>query len=245
MTRRDFIESVGASCQNWQWSWSFVNHEERFVVFGAWDRNTAGQRSLILSETMKTNSQGRNKPGFQQAQEHIRLVEEDGYTLKTFLMMYSDARKNEHGIGPATIKGFTPELSDSTLMKIGNGWYACNKAFEAIFLAEEIQASEKYPEGAKTAITINAFERNSEARRACIRYHGVNCAACGFNFKKSYGNLGKDFIHVHHIVPIGAVGTEYSVDPIKDLIPVCPNCHAMIHSVSPILTVEKLRDILK
>lgn len=243
MTRREFIESVGATCQNWQWSWSFVNHAKRFVVFGAWDRNTAGQRSLILSETWEINSRGRKNPGFQQSRNHIRLVEEEGYTLKTFPMEYSDARKDEQGVGPATIKGFTPKLSDRTLKKIGDGWYACD-ASDDIQLAEEIPTSEKCPEGAKATISINAFERSAKARKACIRHHGLNCIACGFNFETSYGPLGEDYIHVHHIVPIGSLGTEYSVDPVKDLVPVCPNCHAMIHRVNPPLTIKQLRGIL-
>jgi 5-methylcytosine-specific restriction protein A len=243
MTRREFIESTGATCQNWQWSWSFVNRAERFVVFGAWDRNTAGQRSLILSDTWEINRHGRRNPGFKQSRDHVRLVEEEGYTLKTFPMEYSDARKDEHGEGPATIKGFTPELSDRTLKKIGSGWYACD-ATDDIHLAEEIQTPEKYSEGAKTTISINAFERSAKARRACIRHHGLNCTACGFNFEAAYGPLGEDFIHVHHIVSIGAIGAEYSVDPVKDLVPVCPNCHAMIHRVNPPLTIEQLRGIL-
>src|SRR5712692_1743305 len=73
MTRREFIESVGATCQNWQWSWSFVNQAERFVVFGAWDRNTAGRKSMILSESWMTNNRGRKNPGFKQSRDHIRL----------------------------------------------------------------------------------------------------------------------------------------------------------------------------
>ncbi len=40
MSRKEFIESVDATCKNWQWSWSFINETERFIVFGAWDRNT-------------------------------------------------------------------------------------------------------------------------------------------------------------------------------------------------------------
>lgn len=243
MTRKEFIESVGATCQNWQWSWSFVNQSESFVIFGAWDRNTTGQRSLILSESWKKNSRGRKNPGFQQSRGHIRLVEDEGYTLKTFPMEYSDARKDEHGIGPATIKGFTPQLSDRILKKIGDAWYASD-ASDDIQLAEEIQTPEKYSEGAKATISINAFERSAKARRACIQHHGLNCAACEFNFETAYGSLGEDFIHVHHIVLIGAVGSEYSVDPVNDLIPVCPNCHAMIHRVNPPLTIEQLRHIL-
>ena len=110
-----------------------------------------------------TNNRGRKNPGYQQSRDHVRLVEEKGYALKTFPMEYSDARKSEDGIGPATIGGFTPKLSDRTITKIGNAWYASDNA-DDVQLAEEIETPERYPEGARTTISINAFERSSKAR---------------------------------------------------------------------------------
>ena len=76
--RKQFMESVGA-CANWQWSWSFVNHAERFVVFGLWDINESG---LIFDVTWKGRSH-------KQSLEHIRLIREEGYALKTFKMEWS------------------------------------------------------------------------------------------------------------------------------------------------------------
>ena len=93
-------------------------------------------------------------------------------------------------------------------------------------------------------VIINAYERNAKARAACIAHHGLTCAACGFNFDEVYGSLGAGFIHVHHIVPIGSIGDEYEVNPVDDLIPVCPNCHAVIHRTEPPLSVEQLRSHL-
>lgn len=93
-------------------------------------------------------------------------------------------------------------------------------------------------------VTINAYERNAQARVACIKHHGCKCAVCGFNFVQVYGALGEGFIHVHHVVSIGKIGKQYEIDPVTDLIPVCPNCHAMIHRTEPLLTVEQLRDHL-
>lgn len=73
----------------------------------------------------------------------------------------------------------------------------------------------------------------------------VTCMTCGFNFKKAYGTLGEGFIHVHHIIPIGKIAVEYEVNPVTDLVPVCPNCHAMIHRAEPPLTIKQLRDHLE
>jgi 5-methylcytosine-specific restriction protein A len=64
------------------------------------------------------------------------------------------------------------------------------------------------------------------------------------SFKKTYGEIGKNFIHVHHIKPLAGVAGEYKLDPFKDLVPVCPNCHAMLHTYNPPLSVQELKNIL-
>ena len=47
-----------------------------------------------------------------------------------------------------------------------------------------------------------------------------------------------------HIVPLSEIGEEYVVDPIRDLVPVCPNCHMALHSKKDgVYTVEELRAI--
>lgn len=84
-------------------------------------------------------------------------------------------------------------------------------------------------EGAKYSIITNKYERSSIARMKCIEKHGCTCSICGFNFEHFYGDLGKGFIHIHHLVPLHIIGKEYKVDYDNDLIPVCPNCHAMLH----------------
>jgi 5-methylcytosine-specific restriction protein A len=134
-------------------------------------------------------------------------------------------------------------LTAKKLERVGDEWFAAETDSENA-LAEELAAPEKFPEGAKTTVVINAHERNPKARAACIVYHGCQCAVCGFNFVSKYGELGKDFIHVHHIKPLRAVDEEYEVDPQKDLIPVCPNCHAMIHRNEPCLSISELREHL-
>ena len=102
-----------------------------------------------------------------------------------------------------------------------------------------------YIEGTVTSITVNAYERDPAARKACIAHFGTTCQACGFNFSDTYGQLGAGFIHVHHIVPLSEIGQQYQVNPSTDLIPLCANCHAMIHCRRPALTVAELQAIIK
>jgi 5-methylcytosine-specific restriction protein A len=88
------------------------------------------------------------------------------------------------------------------------------------------------------------YERNPHARKICVKHFGYSCFICKFNFESTYGEIGKDFIHVHHLKPISEIGLEYEIDPIKDLRPVCPNCHAMIHRDGKTLTMEEMMKLL-
>jgi 5-methylcytosine-specific restriction protein A len=112
-------------------------------------------------------------------------------------------------------------------------------------LPEQIDNPHEFYEGASQQITVNTYERNSKARSACIEHYGAKCIICDFDFQGKYGEIGKDFIHVHHTKPLGEIGAEYKVDPINDLCPVCPNCHAMLHRRKPPFSINELRSIIK
>ena len=111
---------------------------------------------------------------------------------------------------------------------------------------DELENAEDYFEGALKKVYVNRYERDLEARRKCIEVHGCKCIVCGMDFEKMYGELGRDFIHVHHIVPISTIGEENKIDPVNDLVPVCPNCHAMLHrdGNKKVLTVDELKEII-
>lgn len=113
-----------------------------------------------------------------------------------------------------------------------------------LFYPDELPQNGTYIEGVGQQVVVNRFERSLEARNACIAHYGCTCQVCSVDFNKKYGELGAGFIHVHHRVPIASVGIEYCVDPINDLVPVCPNCHAMLHRRDPPLKVEELRGLL-
>jgi predicted HNH restriction endonuclease len=99
-------------------------------------------------------------------------------------------------------------------------------------------------EGGKMQFTVDAYERNWKARQACIVFHGTACAICGFDFSKVYGEIAKDFIHVHHFKAISAQDGPYEVDPQKDLVPVCPNCHSVLHMKTPCYELNEVKSLL-
>ena len=135
----------------------------------------------------------------------------------------------------------TPRTLKGELLQYINSFWEKNE-----HIYDEIENPDDIYEGAKKTIVVNSFERNREARNACIAAHGCKCSVCGMDFEKMYGEIGHGFIHVHHIIPISTIGEEYKIDPIKDLVPVCPNCHAMLHKgkEGEVLTIDKLKEII-
>jgi len=240
MSRKEFIASLGATCKNWTWSWSFIDEPNKRIIFGAWDIYTEGGKALILDEAWRIDPKGATSKGYPQSREHVRLIEEEGYRLFIFPIIFGGYRDN----GTSIMKGFTPEISEKKILRIGKQWYAGDSQIDSKF-AEEITRPEIYTEGTKKTITVNSYERSPKARAACIAHHGLKCSVCTMNFESRYGELGKGFIHVHHIVPIGSIKEEYKIDPIKDLMPVCPNCHAMIHQTEPPLSIAELKKYIK
>lgn len=104
----------------------------------------------------------------------------------------------------------------------------------------------KHLEGTLTRLMVNKYDRDPVAREKCIKNYGYNCYVCGFSFERVYGDLGKDFIHVHHKKPVSmSHGKEYQIDPINDLIPLCANCHSMIHRTNPPLDIDTLKNMIK
>ena len=101
--------------------------------------------------------------------------------------------------------------------------FATRDATGAQRLPEELAACPVYIEGLGRQVVVNAFERNTKARTKCLDHHGYSCACCGTLLSDIYGPVAEGFIHVHHITPISSVGHSYQVDPINDLVPVCPN----------------------
>ena len=99
----------------------------------------------------------------------------------------------------------------------------------SLLYPDEPPMDKKYVEGATASVLVNRYERDPAAREACIEHYGAVCQVCSLDFAARYGKIGEGFIHVHHVKPLATVRVSYVVDPVKDLRPVCPNCHAVLH----------------
>ena len=167
---------------------------------------------------------------------------------------------NFYGIGKSDIAGeFTgwwQLIADGSREAEGFTWSLKGNLFDALVelqLLEEAY-SKVFPdtvldnqdiyEGAKKQIIVNAYERSKLARDLCVEVYGSRCSVCDMDFGDLYGDIGKGFIHVHHLTDISAIGEEYKVDPTTDLRPVCPNCHAMLHVGNKTRSIEELKACL-
>lgn len=108
----------------------------------------------------------------------------------------------------------------------------------------EMSSPDEFVEGATGKVYVNRYERNPAARVACLAHHGRACCVCGMNFADRYGSIAASFIQVHHLRPLSEIQSEYRVDPINDLRPICPNCHAVVHLKKPPMSIEQAQELL-
>ena len=144
--------------------------------------------------------------------DDIILARRQGYVCLRAIKGYAGYYANRNGL----------RLEDFLPVEDGNDYPIPNYGLD-------------FHEGQEYEVRGIRYERDKDARKQCIDYYkrlnsGVcRCQVCGMSFEEVYGEIGRDFIEVHHIVPISERGGDYVVNPIRDLIPLCSNCHAMIH----------------
>lgn len=124
------------------------------------------------------------------------------------------------------------------------GWHKHLNLPELDSLSPSKNSSQTFVEGQRHLLISYRSERDAIARLRCIEHYGTECVVCGFDFGKKFGDIGDGFIHVHHLKPISEQPEAYEVDPIRDLRPICPNCHAMLHRRSPPYSIEELSEII-
>ena len=156
------------------------------------------------------------------------------------------ANRKGYGFGQSNVWYADTENSGAYIKEVLD--YINSGNYSSMIDEECIKEELYYAESgvAKKSIT-KSYERNPKARKACLQKMGTACMICGFDSGETYGEEFGGKIHVHHIVPIHQVNKEYKVDPEKDLIPVCPNCHMMLHTKinGKEVTIEELRSRVK
>ena len=103
---------------------------------------------------------------------------------------------------------------------------------------------EGFSEGKEIKVMSTKHERNTLNRQICLEAKGYKCSVCNILLEDIYGPIAKRFIEVHHSNPVADMDDNYVVKPIKELFPVCPNCHAMLHRKNPPYSIDELRKIV-
>lgn len=142
-----------------------------------------------------------------------------------------------------------PEVKDeSELLNVLSDWMMHGVSLVLSLLTIEEDAPDMeliaQQEGNVKEILSKRYERSRINREICLAHKGYSCSVCGFNFLTTYGQLGKDFIEVHHTTPVSEMGDDHTIDIDRDLVPVCSNCHSMIHRKRPPLTIEELKTMI-
>lgn len=159
-------------------------------------------------------------------------------------LYYSLEALQEHGL-QGSLAGVV-EVKNERLLRFLHGEGSADSPTEPDSSCEvDYPADAQLYEGAVVQVLANRYERNREARELCIALKGTRCTICGMHFVETYGEIGRNFIHVHHLVPISSIGKEYELNVEHDLVPVCPNCHYMLHRKNPPYTVDEIKIILK
>jgi 5-methylcytosine-specific restriction enzyme A len=166
------------------------------------------------------------------------------FLSKQPLITWNELQKSPYSSVSWGIQASGVRLRESITGKVEQLW-ARRTGGNDIILPEEVPPDEHYAEGAKKRVSVNAYERKPQARAACIAHFGFRCSMCDLLLEDRYGSIAAEFIHVHHIIPLSKVKADYRVDPKKDLRPVCPNCHAVIHRHKPPLSMAEARRLVR
>jgi 5-methylcytosine-specific restriction protein A len=156
------------------------------------------------------------------------------------MLSVEEIKAHVPGLNWDRIQGSGVLLPEPGASRLGELW-----GTDEAFTSPEEECAETHSEGAVTRVTVNRYERSPRARAKCLAHYGAVCVVCDLSFGQRYGSIGEGFIHVHHLKEVSSIGQEYVVDPIEDLRPVCPNCHAMLHTRTPPFTPDELRDLLR
>ncbi|MBF0558293.1 MAG: HNH endonuclease [Nitrospirae bacterium] len=236
-----------ASNPKYCYNWAFIE-PNKVVVLTLWHDLLPPKNSIISRQFNARKSQNKRAKYLDEA---IQTAIKDKLPIRAIIQTRNNSEKKPASVSkrlldtvPWSVTAYDWNTGECILTRGVHSEPFSESDKRTFNYAEEIVESENLQEGAVTTISINAYERNPEARRKCIERWGAKCSVCKMTFERTYGALGHDFIHVHHLTPIAAMRREYIIDPEAHLRPVCPNCHAMIHRRNPPYTIDELREIM-
>lgn len=231
----------------------FINNQNR-KPYEVWEFKVS-KRGYMLA--IRDNEEEKHFPfPFQhmQGENSTRLAAYEYFILKYGKTFFADLKEiticsyNPNRSNPLSRRYHSSEEYLAFIPKLDYGLHQIADLQEIMLDIEgERWEYESRLEGSVSFNYGKKYERDLVNRIRAISIHGVSCTVCGFNFEKVYGNRGKDFIEVHHRKPLSTLGgVEVEVNPETDLVPLCSNCHRMIHRRhNDVLTIEQLKSMVE
>lgn len=231
------ICSVPIEKQKGNWNTGYTSYEGDWFIFcnvGVPGRTGHDYENRFVGDDLVWFGKTESHVG----QESIRsLLQPSGHIFVFY---------REEDRDPFTFAGIARAKEHKVTVPVEITWsFAAPALQRPVVLPEEVESPESYIEGATKTISVNIYERNPQAREACLSAHGHTCAVCSFDFEVEFGEIGKGYIHVHHLKQLADIGIEYELNPVTELRPVCPNCHAMLHRRRPVYSIDELRELRK
>ena len=238
-SRADVKELAGVprDAKGGPWDTGIVEHNGEFVIFanvGTEGRTGHDYDNRWLGGFLRWHHRGGSNLDWPSVR---RLLDEEA----VIHLFWRDSNES-----PFEYSGVAKAIEVFASSPVGVLWSFTDAASQPkYFSGSDELGLREYREGSARRTWSNVFERDPAARQACIDHYGHSCVVCGLVFEERYGSIGAGYIHVHHLVPLSEVGEGYQVNPIEDLRPVCPNCHAMIHKRNPPFSINELQRMLR
>lgn len=150
----------------------------------------------------------------------------------------------EQNWSPQSSLSVKPEVVDE-LEAVWSDFLTSQNIRHDRFFPVDNGSQKTFTEGQPNIVLLTKYERNQDAREACLKQYGYTCSICGFNFEDFYGPVGKELIHIHHLIKVADFKNEHDIDPINDLRPVCPNCHSVIHKRKIPYSIDEVKEFIK
>lgn len=227
--------------------WSCVSHKQikagdrAFLVrLGVEPKGIMGSGIVVSEPFLSQHWSGKDKLVYRVLIEFDTLLNPTEESLLSIDILDQGELSNQVWTPQSSGISIKPELTD----ELEAVWFDFLNAETSSNRFDKDTISASFSEGASSNVSITRYERNPHARNACLKHYGYACSICDFDFQKFYGEVGKNYIHVHHLNEISGQHGEYEINPVKDLRPVCPNCHAIIHRKRPAYTIEEIKNMI-
>jgi 5-methylcytosine-specific restriction protein A len=111
----------------------------------------------------------------------------------------------------------------------------------ALIGVEDVETDPSAFEGKTVEAISQRYERKPVNREICLSVRGRRCYCCNMDFGELYGPSADGYIEVHHITPASDMGSGYQINPVTELVPICSNCHSVVHLATPPRSVEEVK----